>query len=69
VLVVDLHGVTFLGVVGVLVLARVMDLARHNGTRRHVVSSTVAVGRALSLLDSLPEVRSGHGCQRRSSKI
>jgi anti-sigma B factor antagonist len=53
VIVVDLHGVTFLGTAGMLILARARDRARREGTRLHVLSSTPAVDRALSLVDEV----------------
>jgi anti-anti-sigma factor len=63
-LVVDLHGVTFLGVAGLVILAKAMDLAHHNGTRLCIHSSTVAVDRALSLLDRVPDVHERRLSQR-----
>jgi hypothetical protein len=63
-LVVDLHDVTFLGVAGLVILANAMDLAHHNGTRLCIRSSNVAVNRALSLLDRVPEVYESRLSQR-----
>jgi anti-anti-sigma regulatory factor len=52
-LVVDLREVTFLGVAGLLVLARTREWNRRTGTRLQVVGDEPAVRRALSVLDSV----------------
>lgn len=68
-LLVDLNEVTFLGVTGLLVLARTREWTHRAGTRLRVLSSNSAVDRALALLDTALEVHNGQLDQSSRSKI
>jgi anti-anti-sigma factor len=69
VLVVDLHEVTFLGVAGLLVLARTREWTHRAGTRLRMLSSNSPVDRAIALLDATPKVHNGQFGQSSRSKI